>query len=447
MFVVQNESGLAGTLMARLARARTQSDELFNLVKPEFLYERPIPERHRIIFYIGHLEAFDWNLLSERLLGLKPFQPAFDRLFAFGIDPVDGGLPSDQPADWPPLAQVRDYVKAVRERLDQGLADMDIAAWNPAGDEDFTPEILLNVAIEHRLMHAETLAYMFHRLPLDQKIKPAPEQDILLPGITPQMIRIPAGTATLGIPRQGGSFGWDNEFEQQVVQVPPFSIDKYEVTNRQYLEFVDAGGYSDRARWSDADWQWKSQAGVSHPVFWEKHGGEWHFRGMFEVVPLPGDWPVYVSHAEASAYARWAGKSLPSEAQWHRAAYGTPEGSEREFPWGSQRPDAARGNFGFQRWNPTHVAAFKAGESAFGVADLLGNGWEWTSTVFGPLPGFQPFSFYRGYSADFFDGKHYLIKGGSMRTAAPMLRRSFRNWFQSHYQYVYAGFRCVKNEK
>jgi ergothioneine biosynthesis protein EgtB len=445
MFVVQNESSVARTLLARLAQARTQTDQLFDLVKPEFLYERPIPERHRIIFYIGHLEAFDWNLLSGRLLSLQPFHPGFDRLFAFGIDPVDGGLPSDRPADWPSLKQVRDYVRAVRDGLDQGLADFDSSGHGSG--EDFTPEILLQVAIEHRLMHAETLAYMFHRLPLDQKIKPAPEQDILLPGITPQMIRIPAGTATLGISRQGGAFGWDNEFEQQVVQVPAFTIDKYKVTNRQYLEFVEEGGYSDRRLWSDADWQWKSEAGVSHPAFWEKHDGEWYFRAMFEVVPLPGDWPAYVSHAEASAYARWAGKRLPAEAQWHRAAYGTPEGSERAFPWGSQPPDSSRGNFDFQRWNPTHVAAFEPGESAFGAADLLGNGWEWTSTVFGPLPGFQPFSFYRGYSADFFDGKHYVIKGGSMRTARPMLRRSFRNWFQSHYQYVYAGFRCVKNEE
>ena len=161
---------------------------------------------------------------------------------------------------------------------------------------------------------------------------------------------------------------------------------------------------------------------------------------MFEEIPLPLTWPVYVSHAEAAAYARWAGKALPTEAQWHRAAYGSPSGRERLYPWGDEAPDAWRGNFDFASWEPTPVASHPLGASAFGVFDLLGNGWEWTSTPFAPLPGFQPFPFYRQYSADFFDGKHFVMKGGSQRTAASMLRRSFRNWFQPHYPYVYAKF-------
>lgn len=165
---------------------------------------------------------------------------------------------------------------------------------------------------------------------------------------------------------------------------------------------------------------------------------------MFGTMPLPESWPVYVSHAEASAFARWAGKKLPTEAQWHRAAYGTPEGGERMYPWGDARPEGHHGNFHHQRWDPCPVDAHSAGASAFGVFDLLGNGWEWTSTAFGPLNGFKPFPFYRGYSADFFDGKHFVMKGGSARTDACMVRRSFRNWFQPHYPYAYATFRCVE---
>jgi formylglycine-generating enzyme required for sulfatase activity len=165
---------------------------------------------------------------------------------------------------------------------------------------------------------------------------------------------------------------------------------------------------------------------------------------MFEDIPLPPTWPVYVSQAEAKAYASWAGKSLPTEAEWQRAAYGAANGEEREYPWGSEAPVEKFGNFDFARWSPAPVNAFPAGRSAFGVEGLLGNGWEWTSTEFGPYPGFEPFSFYRGYSADFFDGKHFVLKGGSARTAACMLRSTFRNWFQSHYQFAYTGFRCVK---
>ncbi|MGB6331258.1 MAG: SUMF1/EgtB/PvdO family nonheme iron enzyme, partial [Candidatus Sulfotelmatobacter sp.] len=262
-------------------------------------------------------------------------------------------------------------------------------------------------------------------------------------------IEIPAGVVTLGLPRDGESFGWDNEFEAHTVDVPPFTVDQYKVTNRQYLDFINAGGYETRAFWSDGDsnedWNWKSDQGISHPAFWKREGTRWLYRAMFEVVPLPLDWPVYVSQAEAKAYARWAGKSLPTEAEWQRAAHATPQGNERAYPWGNEAPIHSFGNFDFARWDPAPVNAFPEGQSAFGVHGMLGNGWEWTSTPFAPFPGFEPFSFYRGYSADFFDGKHFVMKGGSTRTAACMLRRTFRNWFQAHYQFVYTGFRCVSH--
>jgi formylglycine-generating enzyme required for sulfatase activity len=142
---------------------------------------------------------------------------------------------------------------------------------------------------------------------------------------------------------------------------------------------------------------------------------------MFDAIPLPLDWPVFVSHAEASAYARWAGKRLPTEAEWQRAADLGIVGALREAP--------------ADRWDPSPV----------NVEDVAG-GWEWTSTLFGPFKGFHAFDCYPGYSEPFFDGKHYVLKGGSMHTAGCMLRRSFRNWFQPHYQYVYSGFRCVSPE-
>ena len=431
-------------LLARLYQARAETDRLFEHVKPEFLYERPIPERHRIIFYVGHLEAFDWNLLRERILGKTSFHSEFDHLFAFGIDPVDGALPSDQPADWPSLAQVREYVDQVRQAVDAGLA---AATSRQAGPDQSSTQQLLNVAIEHRLMHAETLAYMLHQLPFHHKVRKPRLPELVVPSVEPRMIEIPAGDATLGISRSDTNlFGWDNEYEAHTIAVPAFSIDQYEVTNREYLQFIDAEGYQNQSLWGEADWKWKTQHNIAHPVFWSRANGKWQYRTMFENVPLPLDWPVYVSHAEASAYARWAGKSLPTEAQWHRAAYGTPEGRERPYPWGNEAPDPRFGNFDFDSWDPAPVGAFQQGQSAFGVADLMGNGWEWTATPFAPFPGFQPFEFYPGYSANFFDGAHYVMKGGSARTAACMLRLSFRNWFQPHYQYVYAGFRCVRKK-
>ena len=431
-----------GQLVERVGEARRRSDALFGIVQQSYLYDRPIPERHRIIFYLGHLEAFDWNLLHGSLPGLKSFHPEFDRLFAFGIDPVNGGLPSDEPTDWPSLRSVRDYVRKIRSALDEKLENDSLNTFSIARD-GFSSETLLNVAIEHRLMHVETLAYMFHQLPLGRKIPQGTSADLATPPVTYRMVDIPSGTATLGLPRDGGSFGWDNEYEAHEVSVPAFEIDQYKVSNRQYLDFVNAGGYEDPGLWADEDWKWRTEQGISHPVFWKKTDDQWLFRGMFEEVPLPLDWPVYVSHAEAEAFARWAGKSLPTEEEWHRAAYGAKDRRERPYPWGSNPPEASLGNFDFERWNPTPVNAFAQGESALGVRGLWGNGWEWTASKFAPFPGFEPFSFYRGYSADFFDGKHFVMKGGSARTGRCMLRPSFRNWFQPHYQYVYAGFRCV----
>jgi formylglycine-generating enzyme required for sulfatase activity len=237
------------------------------------------------------------------------------------------------------------------------------------------------------------------------------------------MIAIPAGEATLG--QEAGKFGWDNEYDQHRVTVPAFAVGKYKITNGEYLKFV--------------------RAGAKPPHFWFDRNDEWFYRGMFAETPLPLNAPVFVTYAEAAAYARWAGKTLLTEAQFHRAAFGTPGGEERDYPWGDAVPEIAHGNFDFHSWDAIDVDQNPAGDSAFGVSQLVGNGWEWTATPFGPFPGFQPFSFYPGYSKNFFDEEHYVLKGGSQRTASCFLRRSFRNWFRPDYPYVYASFRLVEN--
>jgi len=304
--------------------------------------------------------------------------------------------------------------------------------------------VLLNTAIEHRLMHAETLAYMLHQLPIEKKIRQrqadVPDRD----QPRAEAIQIPAGRTTLGLSRTSAEFGWDNEYDAHSVSVPAFAIDCYKVTNGQFLDFLKSGGYRDRALWTPADWEWKSSSEVSHPAFWKRVGDSWHLRTMFDEIPLPLSWPVYVSHAEAAAYARWTDKRLPTEAEWQRAAFGTDSGDERQFPWGEDAPGPEHGYFDFDRWDPAPVDAFPAARSAFGLDGLMANGWEWTATPFGPFEGFKPYPFYEGYSANFFDGKHFVMKGGSPRTDQSMLRRSFRNWFQPHYPYVYAGFRCAE---
>jgi iron(II)-dependent oxidoreductase len=421
------------TLLERLRDARRQTDRLFEMVHPEALYERPIAERHRLIFYVGHLEAFDWNIVGHRSLGMKAFHPEFDRLFEFGIDPGPEDLPLDRASDWPHPAEIASYGHQARQAVDQALEHA----------EDLWPYY---VALEHRLMHAETLAYLLHRVSPDKKIKKVASV-IEGPPPQPRSVEVTAGDVTLGRRRYANqSFGWDNEFAAESIPVPAFLIDAYNVTNGQFLEFVDAGGYENREFWTDNDWRWIQANEIRHPNFWRKGATSWSYETMFGPTALPLSWPVYVSHAEAEAYARWQGRALPTEAQYHRAAFGTRTETERDFPWGDNAAvPEVHGNFDGIRWNPQPVGSYPEGNSAFGVADLMSNGWEWTSTVFAPLRGFMPLKLYPEYSANFFDGEHYVLKGASPRTPSQLLRRTFRNWFQPHYKNVYATFRCVDN--
>jgi formylglycine-generating enzyme required for sulfatase activity len=396
-------------LLTALNAAREETDKLFSVIRSGSIYERPVPQRHRLIFYLGHLEAFDWNKIGAPLSGSR-FNPEFDKLFEAGIDPDSKNLPSDKPYDWPSLFEVQTYRTRVRRELNALL---------PRADEH-----VVTMAVEHRLMHAETLAYLMHSMRFEHKSAPGLGPMPVSSATVEQPITIPAGPATLGRKR-GASFGWDNEYEEHQVDVPRFCIDRHKVTNGQYLAFV--------------------RQGAPPPHFWTEEQGRWCCRGMFSLMTLALDAPVYVTQSEASAYARWVGKELPTEAQFHRAAYGTRSGKEREYPWGSSQPHQSHGNFNFYYWDPISVNATPAGDSDFGVSQLVGNGWEWTRTVFRPFPGFKADPNYPGYSANFFDGEHYVMKGASPRTAACFLRRSFRNWFRPDYPYVYTTFRCVEN--
>lgn len=435
------EGSLRKALFARLAAARHQTDSLFALLREPAFFERPLRERHRVIFYVGHLEAFDANLLLRDSLGRESRQPDLDRLFAFGIDPVDGSLPSDTAADWPDLDEVRRYNQRARAEVDSALAEV---PFDPPVHPNLLNGWAVALAIEHRLMHAETLCYMFHQLAYSMR-KPGPLPPPAPEAPAARLVPIPAGRARLGLARRfAPTLGWDNEYEARDVKVDAFAIESRNVTNGDFLEFVVAGGYQQPSLWSLEDWAWIRAASREHPAFWSRRGGRWYYRAMFGEVPLSASWPVYVSHAEAAAYARWKGRGLPTEAEFHRAAYGSPAGTERLYPWGDAAPGPRHGVFDFGAWDPSPVGTHPAGDSAFGVSDLVGNGWEWTDTVFAPFPGFEPLPFYRGYSADFFDGKHFVLKGASPRTDASLLRRSFRNWFQAHYPYPYATFRCVE---
>jgi gamma-glutamyl hercynylcysteine S-oxide synthase len=432
--------------VARYRRNRARSRALFALLADEAYYSQPIALRHPVVFYEGHLPGFSFNTLVKKALGGASIDARLESLFARGIDPPESGTAQSQPLSLQDQWPSREVVRAFAEEADRRVIDaLEHADLDQAGHPLLDRSEAVFAILEHEEMHQETLRYMWHRLPFDQKTSPA--------GYSPrtegaparaEWLQVPAGRAALGADRAAIPFGWDNECPACVADVPGFSIERHDVTNLRFLEFVDAGGYRDPRWWTADDWPWIQAEARPHPLFWERAGDAWSWRGMFGLVPLPASWPVYVSFAEASAFARWHGARLPTEGEFQRAAYGSPEG-ERTYPWGHAAPSPRHGVFDFASWDPEPAGSHPDGASAWGVEDLVGNGWEWTSSAFGPFPGFRTIASYPEYSADFFDGEHVVMKGASPATAHELLRPTFRNWFRKHYPYVYATFRCARS--
>ena len=402
---------------------RARSREVFAIPKPEAYYTRPIDLRNPIVFYEGHLPAFTVNTLIKLALGRDGIDEHYETLFARGIDP-DSADAAKPPTDvWPTAECVRKYGAQADALIVDALESEPI-------DDGLVPQRVNAEAafaiLEHEQMHQETLLYMFHEMPYELK---SPRRPLRANGYVNRQpdtknrsIRVPAGEAMIGA--SGGDFAWDNELPAHRVDVGEFKVDRHNVTNRDYLDYMRA-------------------TRVDPPHFWARREGEWFWRGMFEMADLPLDAPVYATQEEAVAFAKWRGKRLMTEAEYYRAAFGTPSGEERRHPWGDDPPDSTHGNFGFANWDPVAVGSYPAGASAWGVHDLVGNGWEWTQTPFDGFNGFAPMASYPVYSSDFFDGRHFVMKGASPATMPQLIRRSFRNWFRGNYPYVYATFRCV----
>lgn len=435
-------------LRAALQAAWSRSDQIFGLLPDGALLERPISLRHPVLFYVGHLPAFSWNQVGRGALGLGDHDAELDALFERGIDPADEAQAQEQSiAAWPSLDRVHAYRDAVRERL-LGLVEVVLAR---PEDPVCRGGRILHVALEHELMHQETLLYMLQHVPelLRRPAEARLHSSVGLSLAPREVVRVPGGPATVGVDRGQQAFHWDNEVPASVETLPAFSIDRLPVTNAQLWDFFAAGGYADDRLWTGS---WRP----AHPSGWTasgEHGGRpegWTVRWMFGQAAF-GDaalWPAQVALEEARAYARWQGRRLPTEAELNRAAYADPDsdrgGPLRSFPWGAAPPDAARTTADFTSWCPRPVGQTPAGASAWGIEELVGNGWEWTDTVWQARPGFvADLPSYPGYSADFFDGDHFVVFGGSWATDARLLRRSFRNWYQPRYPHVFSAFRLV----
>jgi iron(II)-dependent oxidoreductase len=328
----------------------------------------------------------------------------------------------------------------VRERTFRVLDTIEL---DPA-DPLLANGLVYGMVIQHEHQHVETMlatlqlrregAYELPPATPPPRGEPPAQSEVLIDG----------GPFVMGTDHE--PWAYDNERPAHEVEVAAFWIETAPMTNAAYLEFVAAGGYGERGVWSEAGWAWRDEAGLAHPEFWEREeDGAWSRLRFGRREPLPPDEPVqHVCWHEAEAYARWAGKRLPTEAEWEKAASWSPEGRKRRHPWGDAAPTPELANLGGTLLGPAPAGAYPAGASAHGCRQLIGDVWEWTASNFLPYPGFAAFP-YREYSEVFFGSDFKVLRGGSWATHPVAVRSTFRNWDLPIRRQIFAGFRCARD--
>jgi len=339
-------------------------------------------------------------------------------------------------------AEARAYVAEIRGRVLDVLDGVELED-DPLVDRGF----VYGMVVQHEHQHDETMTATLQlrsgvEYPLvDDPAAVASDGDSSLP----PDVRVDGGPFVMGTDLE--PWAYDNERPAHIVDVDPFWMDTTPVTNGAYSDFIADGGYAEPKWWTDAGWAWVQEAGLQGPDFWSADGARGWVRtrlGRVEAVPL--DEPVqHVCWYEADAYARWAGKRLPTEAEWEKAASWTPDGLKRRFPWGDEEPSAARANLSISgRCSPAPAGSFPPGASPWGCRQMIGDVWEWTSSDFAAYPGFRSFP-YREYSEVFFGSEYKVLRGGSWATHPTAIRTTFRNWDYPIRRQIFSGFRCARD--
>ena len=420
-----------------LTDARAGTLRIFDLAEEDELHRSPGFGYRPIIWHLAHLGVFEAYWLLQKLCGRPPLDERYERVF----DPIR--TPREESKHLPRRREMEEYLRRVREGVLEALDRHDF------DDSDALKSggYIFQLVLEHERQHQETLCYLFQLLDPSKKTRPGAPAPAAFEGATAaagEMVSIPAGPFLMGAPWD--SFAYDNERPAHEVTVPAFRIARAPVTSGEYARFVEEGGYQRREFWTEEGWACLEREGWQSPLYWRREGGAWVERRMFEEGELKTDHPVTgVSWFEAEAYAKFAGKRLPTEAEWEKAAsWDAARGAKRRYAWGDEAPDAARANFGRRHWGTTPVAAHPHGATPDGCLDMTGNVWEWTATPFEGFQGFEPFP-YPEYSAEWFDGDHRVLKGGSWATDPSVLRTSFRNFFRRPFRIAFAGIRLAED--
>lgn len=414
-----------------LIYTQLKSDDVF--------YKRGDSLRHVILFYLGHTAVFYINKLILAKIIEKRINPAFESIFAIGVDEMSWDDLDEKNYQWPTVDEVRNYREQVKQVVLEVIATTQFSmpiSWD-------NPMWIVMMGIEHQRIHIETSSVLLRQLPLEDLVPHLIGVPCCTYGNAPanEYLTVPGASMHLGKDDHHPHYGWDNEYGKMTVEVEDFQASKFLVSNGEFLEFVNDGGYSTSTYWTEEGWNWCQFKQAEMPLFWRKDGDNYLLRLVAHEMPMPWNWPAEVNYLEAKAFCNWKSAKqgetyrLPTEAEWYRLAEhcSIPDVTD----W-----DVAPGNINLEHFaSPCPVDMFRNAE----FYDVIGNVWQWTETPMTGYPGFKVHPFYDDFTTPTFDGKHNLIKGGSWISTGNEATRHARYAFRRHF-YQHAGFRIVKSE-
>lgn len=402
----------------------------------EAYYEKPISLRHPLIFYYGHTATFFVNKMILAGLIEQRINPRLESMFAVGVDEMSWDDLDETHYEWPSVQEVRDYRGEVKGLVNQFIRQSPLSL--PIGWED--PWWVILMGIEHEQIHLETSSVLIRQ----QRIELVQPHDAWRPCDTTatapanDLVSIPGGKVRLGKALEDPHYGWDNEYGHHEADVESFQTSRLLVSNQEFMEFVNAGGYTTDRLWLPEGLEWRNYAGADCPTFWIRQEDGWQLRLMTEVVDMPWDWPVEVNYHEANAFCSWKSAQtglpvrVPTEDEWYRIF----DHTGRLEPAAGELADANLHLDHFASSCP--VNRFAHGD----LYDVTGNVWQWTETAMYPFDGFQVHPLYDDFTTPTFDQQHNLMKGGSWISCGNEALKSSRYAFRRHF-FQHAGFRYV----
>jgi gamma-glutamyl hercynylcysteine S-oxide synthase len=424
---------LRARIADQLIRGRSRTARLADAVDDSDLVKQHSPLMSPLVWDLAHVGNQEELWLVRDVGGRRPVRCDIDRLYDAFQNPrrERPALPLLDPTE------ARGYVAEVRDKVLDVLDRVELAG-APLVDQGFA----FGMIAQHEQQHDETMLAT-HQLRVGEPVLEAPPPPSARVAVAGQVV-VPGGPFTMGTSTE--PWALDNERPAHEVIVAGFAIDAAPVTNRQYAQFIEDGGYNDRRWWTGPGWRHRITASLVAPMHWTRDGDRWVYTRFGRTSPVEPDEPVvHVCFHEAQAYATWAGKRLPTEAEWEKAARFDPAtGRSRRYPWGDGEPTSAHANLGQRHLSPAPVGAYPAGASPLGIHQLIGDVWEWVDSDFTAYPGFVAFP-YREYSEVFFGTSYKVLRGGSFGTAAVACRGTFRNWDYPIRRQIFSGFRCARD--